>query len=252
MIAAFGPDGGVARDHARPFIARRMAPRVVMVDNAWRCRQDVELCILLRELPVPITLIIIAVTSVVSFMAFKNSRLLNDLLLWPPAITRQREYHRLVTYGLVHADFGHLLFNMITLFFFGRVMESFFSVRLGVFGFALFYIGGLVVSILPTYLKNRGNPQYRSLGASGAVSAVLFAFILLAPWQMIIVLVVPLPAIVYAVAYTAYSIYMDRRGGGYVNHSAHLWGAAYGVLVTLLVDPRVLPHFLNALQHPTF
>ena len=200
----------------------------------------------------PITLIIIAVTSVVSFMAFKNSRLLNDLLLWPPAITRQREYHRLVTYGLVHADFGHLLFNMITLFFFGRVMENFFSVRLGAFGFALFYIGGLVVSILPTYLKNRGNPQYRGLGASGAVSAVLFAFILLAPWQMIIVLVLPLPAIVYAVAYTAYSIYMDRRGGGYVNHSAHLWGAAYGVLVTLLVDPRVLPYFLNALQHPTF
>jgi len=201
---------------------------------------------------VPITLIIIAVTSVVSFMAFKNSRLLNDLLLWPPAITRQREYHRLVTYGLVHADFGHLLFNMITLFFFGRVMENFFSVWLGAFGFALFYIGGLVVSILPTYLKNRGNPQYRGLGASGAVSAVLFAFILLAPWQMIIVLVLPLPAIVYAVAYTAYSIYMDRRGGGYVNHSAHLWGAAYGVLVTLLVDPRVLPYFLNALQHPTF
>ena len=200
----------------------------------------------------PITLIIIAVTSVVSFMAFKNSRLLNDLLLWPPAITRQREYHRLVTYGLVHADFGHLLFNMITLFFFGRVMENFFSVWLGAFGFALFYIGGLVVSILPTYLKNRGNPQYRGLGASGAVSAVLFAFILLAPWQMIIVLVLPLPAIVYAVAYTAYSIYMDRRGGGYVNHSAHLWGAAYGVLVTLLVDPRVLPYFLNALQHPTF
>ena len=200
----------------------------------------------------PVTLIIIVVTSVVSFVAFKNSRLLNDLLLWPPAITRQREYHRLVTYGLVHADFGHLLFNMVTLFFFGRVMESFFSVRLGAFGFALFYIGGLVVSILPTYLKNRDNPQYRSLGASGAVSAVLFAFILLAPWQMIIVLVLPLPAIVYAVAYTAYSIYMDRRGGGYINHSAHLWGAAYGVLVTLLVDPRVLPHFLNALQHPTF
>ena len=199
-----------------------------------------------------ITLIIIAITSVVSYLAFKNSRLLDDLLLWPPAITRQHEYHRLVTYGLVHADFGHLLFNMVTLFFFGRVMEGFFSSRLGAFGFVLFYIGALVVSILPTYLKNRNNPQYRSLGASGAVSAVLFAFILLAPWQMIIVLVVPLPAIIYAVAYTAYSIYMDRRGGGYVNHSAHLWGAAYGVLVTLLVDPRVLPYFLNALLHPTF
>jgi len=200
----------------------------------------------------PITLVIIAITCVVSFMAFKNSRLMNDLILWPPAIARQREYHRLVTYGVVHADFGHLLFNMITLFFFGRVMEGFYSARLGTFGFALFYIGGLVVSILPTYLKNRGNPNYRSLGASGAVSAVLFAFILLAPWSRIIVLVIPMPAIIYAVLYTGYSIYMDRRGQGNVNHSAHLWGAAYGVIFTLLAEPRVLPHFLNALVQPSF
>ena len=200
----------------------------------------------------PITLVIIAITCIVSFMAFKNSRLMNDLILWPPAIARQREYHRLVTYGVVHADFGHLLFNMITLFFFGRLMESFFTAQLGTLGFALFYIGGLVVSILPTYLKNRANPNYRSLGASGAVSAVLFSFVLLAPWSRIIVLVIPMPAIVYAVLYTGYSIYMDRRGQGNVNHSAHLWGAAYGVLFTLLVDPRVLGHFLNALMQPTF
>ena len=226
--------------------------RPYRVDKRAAGRQDAELHTTPLETPLPITLIIIAITSMVSFMAFKNTKLMNDLILWPPAITRQHEYHRLVTYGLVHADFTHLLFNMVTLFFFGRVMEGFFSERLGVFGFALFYIGGLVVSILPTYLKNRNNPQYRSLGASGAVSAVLFAFILLAPWQMIIVLVVPLPAIVYAVAYTAYSIYMDRRGTGYVNHSAHLWGAAYGVLVTLLVDPRVLPYFLSVLTHPAF
>jgi membrane associated rhomboid family serine protease len=200
----------------------------------------------------PITLVILAITCVVSFMAFKNSRLMNDLILWPPAITGQREYHRLVTYGLVHADFSHLLFNMFTLYFFGRAMEPFFSDSLGTFGFALFYIGGLVVSILPTYLKNRANPNYRSLGASGAVSAVLFAFILLAPWQQIIVLVIPMPAIVYAVLYTGYSIYMDRRGQGNVNHSAHLWGAAYGVVFTMLVNPRVLPHFLDALMHPSF
>ena len=198
------------------------------------------------------TLLIIAITCIVSVMAFKNSRLLDDLILWPPAITQQREYHRLVTYGLVHADFGHLLFNMFTLFFFGRVMEGFFADRLGSLGFVLFYIGGLVASILPTYLKNRNNASYRSLGASGAVSAVLFSFILIAPWQMIIVLVVPLPAIVYAVLYTAYSIYMDRRGQGNINHSAHLWGAAYGVIVTILVDPRVLPYFLNAAMHPSF
>ena len=198
----------------------------------------------------PITLIIIAITCVVSFMALQNGRLMNDLILWPPAIARQREYHRLVTYGLVHADFGHLLFNMLTLYFFGRVMEGFFTDSLGMLGFALFYIGGLVASILPTYLKNRNNPNYRSLGASGAVSAVLFSFILLAPWSRILVLVVPMPAIVYAFLYTAYSIYMDRRGQGNINHSAHLWGAAYGVIFTVLVNPRVLPYFLNALTHP--
>ena len=200
----------------------------------------------------PVTFIIIAITGIVSFMAFKNSRLMNDLILWPPAITRQHEYHRLVTYGVVHADFGHLFFNMLTLYFFGQVMEGFFTGRLGGFGFALFYIGALVVSILPTYLKNRTNASYRSLGASGAVSAVLFSYVLLWPWQKIIVLVIPMPAIVYAVLYTGYSIFMDRRGQGNVNHSAHLWGAAYGVIFTLLMDPRVLPYFLNQLSHPSF
>ena len=200
----------------------------------------------------PITLVIIAISCIVSFMAFNNSRLMNDLILWPPAITRQREYHRLVTYGVVQADFGHLLFNMVTLFFFGQQMEPFFTQMLGPLGFALFYIGGLVLSILPTYLKNRANPNYRSLGASGAVSAVLFAYILLAPWQRIIVLVVPMPAIVYALLYTGYSLYMDRRGQGNVNHSAHLWGAAYGVIFTLLVNHRVLPHFIDALTHPGY
>ncbi len=199
-----------------------------------------------------ITLIILAVTCVVSFMALNNGKLMDDLLLWPPAIQRNREYYRLVTYGLVHADFGHLLFNMLTLFFFGRAMEPFFSDprRLGSMGFLLFYLGGLVVSILPTYLKNRGNSRYRSLGASGAVSAVLFAFILLAPWARIYVFVVPMPAIIYAVLYTAYSIYMDRRGQDNVNHSAHLWGAAYGIAFTLLVQPSVLSHFIGALLRP--
>lgn len=199
-----------------------------------------------------ITLIIIGITCVVSFMAFNNARLMNDLILWPPAITRSREYHRLVTYGLIHADFSHLLFNMITLFFFGRVMEGLYTASLGTLGFALFYIVALVVSILPTYLKNRRNPNYRSLGASGAVSAVLFSFILIAPWSRIVVLVIPMPAIIYAVLYVGYSVYMDRRGGGNVNHSAHLWGAAFGVIFTLLIRPDVLPHFLAQLAQPRF
>ncbi|MBD8873057.1 rhomboid family intramembrane serine protease [Rhodanobacter sp. DHB23] len=201
----------------------------------------------------PITLIILAITCVVSFMAFKNGRLMDDLILWPPAISRRREYHRLVTYGLVHADFNHLLFNMITLFFFGRQMERFYTLEMGAFGFALFYIGALVVSILPTYFQNRDNPNYRSLGASGAVSAVLFASILLQPWSKIyLYFALGIPAIIYAVLYITYSIYMDKRGQGNVNHSAHLWGAAYGVAFTLLVEPQVLSSFLGQLSHPRF
>ena len=196
----------------------------------------------------PITLIILVTTCVVSFAAFKRPKLINDLILWPPAIERNREYYRLLTYGVVHADFGHLLFNMITLFFFGGLAEYFYTETLGRFGFLLFYMGALVVSILPTYFKNQHNPNYRSLGASGAVSAVLFAFVLFNPWSRILVFVIPMPAIVYAVLYVGYSIWMDRRGSDNINHSAHLWGAAYGVAFTAIVRPSVLSHFINQIS----
>jgi membrane associated rhomboid family serine protease len=202
----------------------------------------------------PITLAIIAITGIVSYLAFNNPRLMDDLILWPPAVQRKREFHRLVTYGLVHADFPHLFFNMLTLFFFGRAMEAFFAAQMGGMGFALFYIGALVVSILPSYWKHRRDGSYRSLGASGAVTAVLFAFILLSPWSRIYVLVLPIPAILYAALYVAYTVMMDRQGmrQDHVNHSAHLWGAAYGVVFTVLVNPAVLPYFLNRLTHPSF
>jgi len=199
-----------------------------------------------------LTIAILAITSLVSWMAFKDHKLMQRLLLWPPAIQKKHEYWRLLSYGLVHADFQHLLFNMITLFFFGRALEGFFARYLGSFGFLWFYLGGLLVSILPTYIKNRNNANYHSLGASGAVSAVLFSFILLSPWSMIIVFVIPVPAILYAVAFLGYSIYMDHRGGGYVNHSAHSWGAAYGVLFTVIMEPRVTVAFVQQLLHPSF
>lgn len=199
----------------------------------------------------PITLLIIlATTCIVSFMAFSNRGLVNDLILWPPAIERKREYYRLVTYGLLHADPMHLLFNMLTLFFFGRAMEPAYNATLGAFGFGLFYLGGLIVSILPTYLKNRRNANYHSLGASGAVAAVVFGYVLYAPWARIFVLFVQVPAIIYAVLYVGYSIYMDQHGQDNINHSAHLWGALYGVVFTVLANPEVLPHFLGVLAHP--
>lgn len=196
------------------------------------------------------TLIILAVTCIVSFMAFSNRSLVDDLILWPPAIERKNQYWRLVTYGLIHADGAHLLFNMITLYFFGRIMEPRFDELLGTFGFVLFYVGGLIVSILPTYVKNRHNSNYRSLGASGAVSAVMFAFILYAPWARIYVYFLPVPAIIYAVLYVIYSVYMDQRGRGNINHSAHLWGAAYGVVFVAIMNPGVLPDFLQQLLQP--
>ena len=197
-------------------------------------------------------LIIIAITCVVSFIAFGNRALLERLILWPPAISRSGQYYRLVSYGLVHADPTHLLFNMITLYFFGRYMQQPYTEYLGPFGYAGFYTGGLIVSILPTFLANRDNPNYRSLGASGAVAAVLFAFILVQPWTTIYVYVLPVPAIVYAVLYVGYSIYMDRRSADNINHSAHLWGAAYGVAFTLLMEPRLVSSFLAKLAHPQF
>ena len=198
-----------------------------------------------------ITIIIIAITVVVSFLAFNSYVLLNRLILWPPAVKRDHEYWRLVTYGLVHADGQHLLFNMITLYFFGQIMERIYVNDIGVVGYVLFYVGALVASILPTYAKNENNPDYRSLGASGAVSAVLFAFILVNPWAMIGVLFFPMPAILYAVLYIGYSIYMDRRGRGNINHSAHLWGAAYGVAFTLVMEPYRFSAFINAVGHPS-
>jgi len=197
-------------------------------------------------------LAIIAVTCIVSFLAFSNRALIERLILWPPAIRRDRQYYRMLSYGLVHADGQHLLFNMITLYFFGQTMEPVYREYLGEFGFAGFYAGGLIVSILPTFLANRDNAGYRSLGASGAVSAVLFAFILVQPWATIYVYVVPVPAIIYAILYVAYSIYMDRRSADNINHSAHLWGAAYGIAFTLMMEPHLVSGFLEQVSHPGF
>lgn len=198
------------------------------------------------------TVVIILITCLISWLAFKDNRWFTELILWPPAIKRGKQYYRLISYGFIHADLSHLLFNMITLYFFGSLIEQFVSSYIGVFGFVAFYLSAIVVSILPTYIKNVNNPEYRSLGASGAVSAVLFAFVLLQPWTTILVFFIPCPAIIYAVLYIAYSIYMDRKGSDNINHSAHLWGAAYGVLFLLCMEPRLIDVFLRQLSQPAF
>ncbi len=193
------------------------------------------------------TLIVVAITVVISFLAWQKPALMARLILWPPAVNRSKQYDRLVTYGFIHADGMHLFFNMFTLYFFGRIVERLF----GTVGFVAFYLAALVVSILPSYLAHRDDAGYRSLGASGAVSACLFAFIVIAPWEKIYLYgAIGIPAIIYAVLYVAYSIWMDRRGQDNVNHSAHLWGAAFGMLAVLLAVPGAAGDFLRALAHP--
>ena len=195
-----------------------------------------------------LTLLIIAVTVVVSWTALQKPRLAERLLLYPPAVKRG-QYDRLLTHGFVHADLSHLLFNMITLFFFGRLVEQVVSGLAGPLVFVLFYLSAIVVAILPSWLRHRDDTRYRSLGASGAVSALLFAAILVDPWMMIFI-PIPVPAILYGVGYVGWSWWADRNSQDGVNHNAHLSGAVYGVLFMLLMDSRVGAHFLGALVSP--
>jgi len=192
-----------------------------------------------------VTWALIGVTVLLSWRAFGNPRLLDRLILWPPALDRQRQYERLLTHGFIHADLMHLVFNMVALYAFGGGIERAFTPYIGQLGFLLFYLSAIVVAILPTYLRHRHDPYYRSLGASGGVCAVVFAMVLIQPWSMVLVFFIPMPAVVFGVVYIAYSIWMDRRGGDGINHSAHLWGAGYGVLFTSVMEPQVAVRFMQ-------
>ena len=201
-----------------------------------------------------ITLTIIIITCVITLTGFKNGKVVDELIFWPPAINKKHQYYRFITCGLIHADYMHLIFNMLTLYFFGTFMEAHYQGELGLqkWYYLALYIGALIISNIPTYLKHRNDYNYRSLGASGAVSAVLFAFILLYPWQRIIVLVFPVPAIVYGALFLVYSAYMSRKGGDNVNHDAHFYGALFGILFTIAVRPEVAGMFWDKLFHPRF
>lgn len=199
-----------------------------------------------------LTISIIILTCITSIMGFNNPRILNDLIFWPPAITKKHQYYRFITCGLIHADYIHLAFNMLTLYFFGRIMEVYYMGILGLpkYYYLALYVGALIVSNLPTYFKHRNDYDYRSLGASGAVSAVVFAFILLKPWVAVYVFFLPVPAIIYAVLFLAYSAYMSRKGGDNINHDAHFYGAVFGIVFTIIARPEVINIFLGELSHP--
>jgi len=201
-----------------------------------------------------LTIAILIITCIISITAFNNHKVINDLIFSPIEVQRKNQWYRFITCGFIHADFAHLAFNMIGLYFFGRVMEQVYieAFDLPKYTYLLLYVSAIIISEIPSYIKHRNNSQYRSLGASGGVAAIVFSYILLAPWATIYVFLIPIPAIVYGVLFLVYSAYMDRKGGGNVNHSAHFWGAMVGVVFTIVVQPKMVDIFIQQLLHPSF
>jgi membrane associated rhomboid family serine protease len=198
-----------------------------------------------------LSLAIIIITCLISITTFNRPDMMDELSMWPYMVKEKKQFYRFFTSGLVHADFMHLGFNMFTLFIFGPYIESAFLQNFdSKLYYLAFYLLALVVSDIPTYIKNRNDYNYRTIGASGAVSSVVFAFILFNPWQRIGVFFIPMPAIVYGFLYLGYTIYMSRRGqGSGINHDAHLWGALFGITFPLIFEPRIGPYFINQLLH---
>lgn len=200
----------------------------------------------------PFTIALVLVTVLISLPAMNDERLVNKLILWPRKMTNPREYYRLLTSGFIHADWPHLIFNMFTLFFIGTSVEYDFSSLSTPWVYVLLYLSGIIVASLPSFIKNRNNAYYRSLGASGGVAAVLFSSVYFAPWASIYVYFIKLPSIIFAALYLAYSAYMSRKGQGNINHDAHFWGAVYGFIFTFIVDPTHGQRFLQQITHPVF
>lgn len=198
------------------------------------------------------TLVIVIITVLVSIVSFSNDKLYNDLILWPKRMDTPAQYYRLLTSGFIHSDYIHLLFNMLALFLFGRAIEGVFDELGAHYLFLVLYLGGIVIASLPSFIKNRNNYYYRSLGASGGVASILFSFIYFAPWETIYIWFIPVPSILAGVGYLIYSAYMSKRGRDAINHDAHFWGAVFGFVFTLLVDPTHGQIFLQHVVQPHF
>jgi membrane associated rhomboid family serine protease len=191
-----------------------------------------------------ITTIIIIITVLVSIGGFSNQKIIDDLIFYPPAVSKQNQWYRFFSCGLIHADAGHLIFNMLSLYLFGRYVEDGFTQifdQNGKWLYLVMYISSLFICLIPTYFKHKNDYYYRSLGASGAVSAVVFAGLMLAPTVKVGFFLIPpiIPGFIFGPLYLLITAWLDKRGGGNINHSAHLWGALYGVLF-IIVAGRIM------------
>lgn len=190
---------------------------------------------------IALTYILIGITVVTSLMAFQDAKLKSDLIFYPPAVSNNNQWWRFITCGFIHADIQHLAFNMFSFYFFGKGLEDGFTYLFAGKAkllFILLYFSALAVCLLPTYFKNRHNYHYASLGASGAVSAVIFASIAMMPTEGIGMMMIPnlyIPGFVFGPIYLVGCAIMDKRKQDNINHSAHFWGAVYGVLFFTVV-----------------
>ena len=202
-----------------------------------------------------ITIIIVIVTVIISLIAFQNKVLMSRFDFSPYRIHERKEYFRFISHAFLHADWLHLIINMLVLFSFGVYVESEFSaienegqIYSGMLSFLFLYFSAIIISSFTTYIKKKDDPYYIAVGASGAVSAVLFTSIFFSPLEKILLYgIIPMPGIVFGILYLAYSTYMGRKEKDHINHDAHLWGAIYGIVFPLFLDPSLINHFLRQL-----
>jgi len=196
--------------------------------------------------------LIIGITVLLSILAFNNNDLIRRFILWPRYMDNPSEYYRFISSGFVHADWNHLLFNMLTFFFFGKYVETNFAMLGKHNMFLVLYLGAIIISSLPAFYKHRNDSYFRSLGASGGVSAILFSFIYSAPWATISIWFLPVPAIIAGIGYIFYSAYMAKQNVDNIGHDAHLWGSVFGFIFTFFFDPSHGNNFLIQLMHPQY
>jgi membrane associated rhomboid family serine protease len=188
-----------------------------------------------------LTYIFIGITVAISLYAWNNQDIMNKWIMNPYAVQKYNEYYRFLSSGFLHADYGHLFFNMLSLYFLGSLVEKYFTYYFGETTggilYSILYFVGIIVGNIPDYTKHKNDRYFNALGASGGVSSVVFSGILFAPTITFLIYFIPMPAFVYAILYTAYSYYMSKRNMDNIGHSAHLYGAAFGLAFTLILKP---------------
>lgn len=188
----------------------------------------------------PVASIIFIFTLITSVYAFNDATVYGKFMLHPYTVSKGKKLYTYITSGLIHADWMHLFFNMFTFVFFAFPLEK----MMGHWQFGLMYFLALILSDIPTVIKHKDHFWYNSLGASGAISAVLFSYILFKPFTIIGVMFIPMPALLFAVLYLAYSWYMSKNAKDNIGHDAHFFGALTGLVFTIIFVQGVIPNFI--------